>query len=101
MQGKTFHLFPKVILYPSLSLIDSSDHIAPAIPEWRGKNSLEWRKRETLRLKAAAARFDAAWNAMPAEWLPENEDASELERERLAAILVRPLTAPAEFWNPP
>lgn len=60
-----------------------------------------WRKRETLRLKVAAERLNAAWNTIPTAWLPENENTSALERERLAAILLRPLAAPAEFWNTP
>lgn len=60
-----------------------------------------WRKRESARLKSAAARLDAAWKAMPTAWLPDDEVTSALERDRLAAILLQPIAAPAEFWNIP
>jgi len=62
-----------------------------------------WRKRETRRLKKAATRLNAAWEALPEVWLPgdEIENTSVLERNRLAEILLRPVAAPAAFWNIP
>ena len=60
-----------------------------------------WRKRELAKLKRAASRLDAAWKAMPEIWLPEDESTSALERDRLAAILLLPVTAPEQFWNIP
>lgn len=59
-----------------------------------------WRKRETSRLKKAAARLEAAWESIPDAWLPD-EATSNLEYDRLTEVLLRPIAAPAEFWNIP
>lgn len=63
-----------------------------------------WRKRETKCLKAAAAKLADAWDAMPPVWFPDSDSTSPtstLEHGRIAAILLRPINAPAEFWTIP
>ena len=78
-----------------------SNHI---FADARGVWTTAWRKRETKRLNAAAKMLAAAWDAMPEAWFPEgdsNSSTSVLEHKRIAEILLRPIDAPAEFWNIP
>ena len=78
-----------------------SNHI---FADARGVWTTAWRRRETKRLHAAAKMLTAAWNSMPETWFPEGENNSStsvLEHKRIAEILLRPIAAPAEFWDIP
>jgi len=72
--------------------------------EARGIWSPAWQRRAESRLSRASKGLSKAWDAMPANWFPDQDitsAASGLEYDRLARILTRPTLAPVDFWRVP